>query len=393
MKKNILTIAFCLMLLSLFAQKMNPKEYATITQEMLSGEKSRYAPSIDVGSTAFTPNGDFLFLINAKDDQDGNVVVYDVAQKKVVKKLKIKKTGIYLFNGKIVYNSNNTNQLALVLNKSTVKVIQNWQTAPEDILLQKTNENVVSIKAKVDKGQMAFSKDGKSLFLIENEATIIKSVDLASGVITKKILPDGKLPKIKYDFSTFIGDDEIVVYNDAINDKKKTSIPHNIEIYNLTTNLFVRKYELEGIFDFPGRSTYGYPHIITAGDMFLNLLTGEKDDTYKKIQKDIQAIDKRAYVTLNKIPGIGFIGNYFLYDRQEKTSGSVTTIKTTSGNGLFFFDKNGSDVSGDFPSVNYKVPCTRVQEYQISPNGKYIIFNHNDSDDYANSRLVIATLY
>jgi hypothetical protein len=391
MKKNILTIAFCLTLLSLFAQEMNPKEYAIITEEMLSGNQSRYAPSIDAASVAFTPNGDFLFIIDTKMDEDGSVAVYNVAQKKVVKKFKIKKHGNYFFDGKIICNHKNTNQLAVVLNKSTVKVIQNWQTAPEDILLQKTNENVVSIKAKADKGQMAFSNDGKNLFLIENEATIIKSVDLASGLITKKILPDGKLPCIKSYLSTFIGNDEIVVYNNAIEEKNKPRIPHNIEIYNLTTNLFVRKYELEGIFDFPTASSHGNPHVIITGDMFLNLLTGEKDDTYKRIEKEIQAIDEKAYVKLHQIPGIGFIGDYFLHEQSEKTIGSVTTIKTRSGAGLFFFDKNGNDVSGDFPSVNYKVPG--VTRYQISANGKYMIFHHSDSDDSANNRLVIATLY
>jgi WD40 repeat protein len=381
------------MLQSMFAQEMNPKEYATITQEILSGEKSRIAPTIDLESTAFTPNGDFLFIVDGQYETDGNVVVYDVTQKKVVKKFKIKKTGLYSFKGKIIYNPNNTNQLALVLNKSTVKVIQNWQTAPEDILLQKMNENVVSIKAKVDKGQMAFSKDGKSLFLIENEATIIKSVDLASGLITKKILPDGKLPRINYNFSTFIGNDEIVVYNNSINEKKKPSIPHNIEIFNLTTNLFVRKYELEGIFDFPNASSYGNPHLIKTGDMILNVLTGEKDETYKKIEKAIKAIDKSATLGLHKIPDIGFVGSYFSYKRLETKSGNTTTIKTTSGQGLFFYDKDGNEVYGNFPSVNNKVPITFPQCFQISPNGKYIIFKHNDNDDPYNSRLVIATLY
>jgi hypothetical protein len=394
MKKNILTIAFCLTLLNLFAQEIKPKEYAIITEEMLSGNPSNYSPSINAESVAFTPNGDFLFIVDTKMDEDGNVAVYNVVQKKVVKKFKIKKHGNYYFKGKIICNHKNTNQLAVVLNKSTVKVIQNWQTAPEDILLQKTNENVVSIKAKADEGQMAFSNDGKSLFVIENEATIIKSVDLASGLITKIILPDGKQPpRISLNFLPFIGDDEIVVYNNAIEEKNKPRIPHNIEIYNLTTKLFVRKYELEGIFDFPTANSYGNPHIIIAGDMFLNLKTGEKDDMYKRIQKEIQAIDEKAYVHLHKIPGIGFIGDYLIYEKSERTIGGTTTIKTRFGAGLYFLDKNGNDVSGDFPSVNYKVPCTMGTSYQISPNGKYIIFHHDDSDERTNNRLVIATLY
>lgn len=394
MKKNILTIAFCFILLSLFAQKMNPKEYATITQEMLSGKPSNLNPIIYHDATLFTPNGDSLFIVDVDDDSDGNVVIYDVLQKKVLKRFKIKKTGIRFFNGKIVYNPNNINQLAVVLNGSTVKVIQNWQTAPEDILLQKKNENVVSIKAKVDKGELAFSKDGKSLYLIENEAKIIKSVDLASGSITKIILPDGKLPYICTDFVSLIGNDELMVYNNAINDKKKPYIPQNIEIFNLTTNTVVRKFDLKGIYSSPRSNSHGNPHIIQLGDdMSLNLLTGEKDETYKSIEKSIKAIDKAARLTLNKIPEIGYVGNYSLYQQEEIKNGNTITFKTKTGHGLFFYDKYGNNVYGNFPSVNYKVPLTSIGRYQISPNGKYIIFHHDDSDNWDNGRLVIATLY
>jgi hypothetical protein len=390
MKKNILTIFICFMLQSMFAQEMNPKEYATITYEMIDGKKSPLTPVVKAEASTFSPNGDFLFLVFVDDTFDGNVVVYDVAQKKVVKKFKIKKTGIRFFNGKIICNPNNTNQLALVLNKNTVKVIQNWQTAPEDILLQKTNENVVSIKAKADKGQIAFSKDGKSLFLIENEAKIIKSVDLTTGMMTEQFIPDGKSPYIDNSYcNTFIGNDEIIVFNEGTK-----SSPRNIEIFDLGSRQFVRKYdELNDYFEIGPNESHRNPHFVSdnVDGVTLNLTTGEIDNTLKTIQKLVKGIDKDAKVHVNQIPGIGFVAQYYIYKFSETTKGNTTIFTTKSGNGLFFVDKYGNVVDVNFPSVNSKIPETSISQYQISPNGKYIIFNHEGGFD--NSRLVIATLY
>jgi WD40 repeat protein len=379
--------------MNIYAQKINPKEYATITYEMIDGKKSFITPVINAEGTVFTPNGEFLFIVNGYDDTNGNVVVYDLAKKSIIKKFKIKKTGIRFFSGKIICNPNNTNQLALVLNKNTIKVIQNWQTSPEDILLQKTNENLISIKAKADKGQISFSKDGKYLFLIENEDKTIKSIDLATGEVSKQTIIDNKTPYIHSSVNTFIGNNEIIVFNDATK-----SSPRNIEIFDLVSRQVVRKHELKNyLYSGPSYSHLGNPHLVSdVNEITFNLTTGDVDYTFKTIREMVKEIDKDANLIVNQIPGIGFVAAYYIYKFSETTSqtrnGSVTTFKTKSGHGLFFTDNKGNVVYGNFPSINTKVPDTGISNYQISPNGKYIIFNHN-GEGFDNDGLVIATLY
>ncbi|WP_304068412.1 hypothetical protein [Pedobacter glucosidilyticus] len=387
--KKLLIIAFSLLATGLFAQSINPKQYAVIKGDLLRGKPINYIPYVNNDNMLFTPNGDYLFLVNAQEKEEGRLIVYSLKLKSEVKVFKIKKTGLYSFYGKVVCNPENTNQLAVVLSKGEVRVINNWQTAPEDVLLQKPGEHSVAINAYVEMGQIAFSRDGKSLFFIENktkalidENEVVKSADLSTGKITVKKLPDGKSPYIAYHVSTFIGLDEIIVFN-----KPTKTQPGNIEIYDLTANKFVRKFECASGF----KSSMGSPRIISCNyeGYQLNLQTGEKDETIKRIKKSLEGED--TSLDIHYAPGKGYVVAYLYYWERRKETATTITTSTKTKTGLFFFDLDGNNVMGNFPALNATIPNTGVRNYQISPNGKYIIFNHDDKDS-SNERLVIATL-
>ena len=324
---------------------------------------------------------------------DGVLVVYSTNKKSVVKKFAMKKTGIWGGEMNIICNPNNPKQIALIIKKGEIRVIQNWETAPEDILTQKPGEHSVSIKATVEKGQIAFSKDGKSLFLIENktkeyfDATEdIKSADLVTGKITIKKLPDGKYPYISYSFSTFIGNDEIVVFK-----KPKDNSAKEIEIFNLNTNQFVRKYDLGKTVSSISNS-FAFPHIVYLQfeGYTLNLLNGERDETAGRIQKSLDG--EKTSLDFVPVPNIGYVVGYLYYDEKITRQGNSETIRRKSKNGLFFFDNKGNNVPSYLPDVNSKIPYTPTGNFQVSPNGKFIAFVHDDINDDKNDRLIIATL-
>jgi len=389
--KKLLIIAFTLLATSVFAQSINPKQYALISGELLRGKPINYIPYVNEDNMVFSTYGDYLFLVNVDQKEEGMLIVYSLKLKSEIKTFKIRKTGIDYFWGKIICNPENSDQLAIVLNKGEVRVINNWQTAPEDVLLQKPGEHSVAVNAYVEMGQMAFSKDGKSLFFIENRTKasmdkneVVKSADLSTGKITIKKLPDGKKPYIAYHVKTFIGSDEIIVYNEA--NKNQNS---SIEIFDLTANKFVRKFECSG----SPQSSMGNPRILFfkyADGYELNLQTGQKNETIKRIKKSLEGED--TSLDIHYAPGKGYVVGYLYYwEKRTETATTITTRRKTKS-GLFFFDENGNNVMGSFPAVNAKIPDAGVRNYQISPNGKYIIFSHDDKDDSKNERLVIATL-
>lgn len=387
--KKLLIIAFSLFVTSVFAQ-MYPKQYALIKGSVITGGKTDWIPYVNNENMVFSQNGNYLFIAHAKQKEEGKIVVYSTSIKDVVKTFKIKKTGLYTYNGKIICNPNNSNQLAIVVGKSEVRVIQNWQTAPEDVLLQKPNENSVSINALVANGQMSFSVDGKSLYIIENDGKAlydyqedIKSVDLATGKITVIKMPDKKFPCTTYHVDAFIGSDEVIVFN-----QDKKTLKSNVEVYNLKTNQFVRKFE-SGV---TPQSSIGNPKILffKSDGYFMSLYDGEKDAVVERIKKSLSG-DKSS-LDIHYVPGKGFVVAYLYYDQSVRKSGGYEITNTKTQKGLFFFDKNGNNVMGSFPDVNAKIPNTGVRNYQISPNGKYIIFNHDDDKESKNERLVIATL-
>lgn len=389
--KKLLIIAFSLFVTSLFAQSINPKQYVLIKGELLRGRPTNFIPYVNEDNMVFSWNGDYLFLVNVDEKEEGRLIVYSTKLKSEVKTFKIKKTSLYGYTGKIICNPENSGQLAIVLNKSEVRIIKDWQTAPEDVLIQKPGEHSVAINAYVEMGQMAFSKDGKCLFFIENRTKAardvnedVKCADLTTGKITVKKLPDGKKPYIAYHVNTFINFDEIIVYNKGIKNQED-----NIEIFDLTANKFVRKYECSG----SPQSSMANPRILFfkyADAYALNLTTGEKTETIKKIKKSLEGED--TSLDIHYIPGKGFaVGYLYYWENRTETATTITTRRKTKS-GLFFFDENGNNIMGSFPAVNAKIPDASVRNYQISPNGKYIIFSHDDQDDSKNDRLVIATL-
>ncbi|MFC5282974.1 hypothetical protein [Pedobacter alpinus] len=390
--KKLLIIAFSLFVTSVFAQSMNPKQYALISGELLRGKPINYIPYVNEDNMVFSRNADYLFLVNVDQKEEGRLVVYSLKLKSEIKTFKIKKTGIDYFWGKIICNPENSGQLAIVLNKGEVRVINNWQTAPEDVLLQKPGEHSVAVNAYVEMGQMAFSKDGKSLFFIENRTKasidkneVVKSADLSTGKITVKKLPDGKKPYIAYQIKTFIGVDEIIVFNEGTKTQNSS-----IEIFDLTANKFVRKFDCGTATGF--NSSMASPRIVffNYGGYELNLQTGQKNETIKRIKKSLEGED--TSLDIHYAPGKGYVVGYLYYwEKRTETATTITTRRKTKS-GLFFFDENGNNVMGSFPAVNAKIPDAGVRNYQISPNGKYIIFNHDDKDDSKNERLVIATL-
>ncbi len=393
MKQVLLFMLSTIVTLNSFSQTMNPQQHAVIDKEILNTEKLSSPPMLSYKSMVFSPDGKYLFMVNSDAEWEGKLVVYDVESKSVVKTFSMKKTNMYIYNGYVVVNPNNVNQLAVIVKKGEVRIINDWKTAPEDVLKQKAGEHSIAVKADIYfDGEMTFSKDGKRLYFIEYKKNELNVADLTTGKSTVQKLPNGRIPYIYNDFYSFIGNDEVVVFNEST----KTSTA-NFEIYDLTTNQLVRRFDLDSklSFAYPSKSSCGFPHItcFKGNENYLNfnLKTGEINKTYQSISQQIK--EKNSQIIINQVGDIGFVGNYFFHKEQKKITGTSTITRTETAYGLFFFDPSGNQITVNFPDVNYKFPITPLQSYQISPNGKYMIFYHNDNEESSNCRLIIVKLY
>lgn len=394
---KLMAIAFLAspFLVNVYAQTINPQQYAILPRTEIQLESSKKKDGTysipyltDDKNLKFTPNGEYLFISNAKEKEEGKLVIYNVANKSIKKIFKLPKIGAY-FADKFAVNANNIYQVALMVGKSNILVLDNWLTAPDDIFMKKKGDGATLVNAKIEYGKFDFSADGKSLFIMEDASQPLKIADLASGKITSKPLPKDKM--LTYE-NPFIGNDEALLYSQ----KEAQSAKKLAEIFNINTGQIVRSYDIAE-FDDKSPKNYSYaPHLLYLqyADLILNLQTGEKQNNIKKIRTDLATAkdhSARIYPVLNK----GFVVTHSYYSTSSVTAFKTgTTYNTTSSqSNLYFYDETATrQITPSFPAVNRERPWTDLSNLQISPNGKYIVFSHKDINNDNNSRWIIATL-
>lgn len=390
MKTTTLTFVALIWASNLVAQTLNPRQYAVLPRESISTDKRKdgtytlpsFSPS---ESLFFTPNAEYLYLLNTREKDEGKLIIYNVAKKSVEKTFKMPKTGMYTYR-MLVYNPENMYQLAVATSKSEITVLPDWRTEPDDAFAKKKPENSKRVTAtgKIEYADFAFSVDGKSLYLQENEVDQPKVIDLATGKTEKKVMPKGKKLYWSIDCTPFIGNDEAFI----ITQKDKKSADRVVDIYHIPTAQIIRSYEISEVFGKPENFTYKPYFLFYYGGM-LHLKTGEKDESTAQIAKAIRAIKDNSATAVLPVMGRGYVVSQ-LYYKKEKLGSQFTS--TTSSTGLFFLNKDGSKASTNFSGVNTAVPNAGKGSFQISPNGKYIVFEHDDDNDEANSKWIIATL-
>jgi len=170
---SAITLMTFLFSLSILGQTLNPKQFTVLKNEDIQLESSKRkdgtypSPYLNTDKNiAFSPNGDYLFILRDAEKTDGKFIVYNTTEKRVEKTFKIAKTGMYLTEGFII-NPNNIYQVAITVNKSEVVVIEDWSKAQEDAFIKKGSEGVLRIKAATQYGgQYAFSENGKNLYIM-----------------------------------------------------------------------------------------------------------------------------------------------------------------------------------------------------------------------------------
>lgn len=185
---------------SLYAQTINPRQYVVIKNEQIARPASKakdgtyLSPNLyNDNDLLFTPNNEYLYILNTDKESEGKFVVYDIAKRNVVKTFKLPKTGTG-YKSRFAFNPLNIHQLALTVNKSEIIVLPDWRTELDNAFDKKKTEgsNRITITGKMEGTKFAFSTDAKSLYLAEYKADQLKVVELASGTAVKKSLPKGK---------------------------------------------------------------------------------------------------------------------------------------------------------------------------------------------------------
>lgn len=377
---------------NVYAQTLSPKQYAVLPTEEITVKIAKYKRKdgsypipylTGEKNLKFTPSGKFLYILNDAEKEEGKFFVYNLSEKRIVKTFIIPKTGMFSTGG-FAFNPSNIYQLAIKTSKSEIIAIADWSKAPEDIFEKKKGEGVTRIGTE-EYVDFDFAGDGKSLYVTGKDLLV---ANLADGKTTKKKLPIAN--KFSF-FKSFIGDDEaLIIYK-----KDEKSSDKTAQIYHIPSDKIVRSYDITGFFSPPKIFSHS-PHILAfyLDGFMLNLKTGDKDVTTKKINSAV-ASGKDDSATSYPVEGNGYVVNHLYYKSSSSTNfktGDKYT-STSSQNNLYFFDKNGTkSVKATFPDVNREAPWTDLENLQISPNGKYIVFKHSDINNEKNSKWIIATL-
>lgn len=394
-----LTISFLAFfwVVSSYAQTINPKQYAVLPREGIANEKtakrkdgtyslSRFQAQEDV---LFTPDGEYLYLLNTSEDWDGKLVIYNVKEAKIEKIFPMAKTGLWKANY-FTYNNDNMYQIAIAVNKSEIIIIPDWRTEPENAFTKKASASTkrVVVNARTEFSKFGFSTDGKSLYMIENVSDPLKVVDIATGKAEKRILPKGKKLHVSEKSSPFIGNDEAFILSER-NEKMKT---RTADVYDIKSDKIVRSYEIEQHYSDP--ETYPYrPYLLYprfAGAIF-DLRSGAVDVKSASI-KNAYASEKNNMADVMLIPGKGYMVSYTYYKNVVSENLYTKTESRETKHALIFLDNNGKTVKTSFPGVDVEMPWTGIGYFQISPNGKYVLFQHEDIKDDTKSKWIIATL-
>jgi len=218
----------------------------------------------------------------------------------------------------------------------------------------------------------------------------VKNVELASGKVSLFNAPNGKKFYYRNESSPFIGNDEALIVSE--NGSIKTA-----EIYHIPSSQITRTYDISGFIASPKNYDY-MPHLLIFNfdGMVINLKTGEKDETAKKIISGLGVTEGNS-LKFYPIPEKGYIANHSYY---KETKGSYytkfakTTVTSTStqSNLLFFSILATNPLEVSFPDVNRDLPWTDLNQLQISSNGKYAIFRHADINNDKNTCWIIVTL-
>lgn len=399
MKSTTLTLITFLFSLSILGQTLNPKQFVVLKNEDIQIESAKRkdgtypSPYLKMDrNIRFSPNGDYLFILRDSEKMDGKFIVYNTNEKRIEKTFKIAKTGMYLTE-RFVINPKNIYQVAVTVNNKEVVVIENWREAQEDAFIKKGSQGVLRIKAATQYGgQYAFSDDGKNLYIMEDEKTPLKKVDLASGKTSTITPPNGKKFYYRNESNPFIGNDEALIVSE--NGSQKTA-----EIYHIPTSQITRTYDISGFISAPQIYSYN-PHLLIFNfdGTVINLKTGEKDETARKIINGLGAKDNNS-IQFYPIPGKGYIATHLYYKEtkgsyySKHTSVTTTVTNTSTQSNLFFFDilaNNPTDAT--FPNVKRELPWTNLYQLQISSDGRYAVFNHQDINNDKNTCWIIVTL-
>lgn len=384
-KTIILAFIACIWTTSLIAQTLKPRQYAVLPREGLTNYKRKdgtYSmPPISAGNIRFTPNGEYLYVLNVEEKEPGRFVVYNVAKKSIEKIFKIPKIGVY-FSDNFTFNEDNIYQIAIMTGKNEITVLPDWRNEPDDAFAKKkpANSNRINVKGKAESGIFGFSTDSKSLYLQEYEGDQLKIINLSNGEVAKKVLPNGNKLLYGYYGTPFLGNNEVLI----VSQKDKNSTDRTVEIYDIPSAQITRTYTIGKVFGKPGNG-YSNPRFLHYSSGLLNLRTGDIDVSATEI-RNVLSKEKGYSASVFSVIN-GYIAYRSYYNRETKYN--VTTT-TTSNSGLLFLNKNGSKAIVNFPALDTEVPSTG--NYSISPNLRYIVFEHRDDKNDANSKWIIATL-